>query len=99
MPCFNGIISAQQRLHLCFDFSVLFTGIDKAEKNEDVTVFHAGTRVDGNNIYTSGGRVLAVVATDKNFESAIKRANQAADIIRFEGKQFRRDIGHKALKQ
>ena len=49
-------------------------------------------------IVTSGGRVLAVVATDKDFTTAIKRANMAADIIQFEGKQYRKDIGNKAVK-
>ena len=77
----------------------LFTGIEKAEKDEQVTVFHAGTRGEDNKILTSGGRVLAVVATEKDFASAVKRANQAAGIVQFQGKQYRKDIGHKAMKQ
>ena len=64
-----------------------------------VTVFHAGTRrnYDGE-LLTNGGRVLNVVAKGDSFEEARERAYEACDLINFEGKMFRHDIGKKALQ-
>ncbi|MBI3375747.1 MAG: phosphoribosylamine--glycine ligase [Betaproteobacteria bacterium] len=61
-------------------------------------VFHAGTRLDGNNLVTSGGRVLCVTALGDNLRIAQKRAYETVDAIRFEGMQCRRDIGFRALR-
>lgn len=58
-----------------------------------VEVFHAGTRMEGDQLVTSGGRVLAVTATDGDFARARSRSRAAAGAIRFEGRRFRRDIG------
>jgi len=72
-------------------------GLDRAAALDDVLVFHAGTKVDGDRIVTSGGRVLTVVGRGATFEAAMKRAYDAVDVIHFEGMQCRRDIGRKAL--
>ncbi len=73
-------------------------GIDEAEAIEGVTVFHAGTSLnhDGE-LVTAGGRVLNVVALGKTFEEAREKAYDAVELINFEGKQFRQDIGRRAL--
>jgi phosphoribosylamine--glycine ligase len=63
----------------------------------DVTVFHAGTARRGADVVTAGGRVLTVVATGPDYRAAIDRAYQAVSLISFEGMQYRRDIGRKAL--
>ena len=64
-----------------------------------VTVFHAGTRrnYDGE-LLTNGGRVLNVVAKGDSFEEARERAYEACNLINFEGKMYRHDIGKKALQ-
>ena len=62
-------------------------------------VFHAGVKQRGADLVTSGGRVLTVVATAPSFEIAIARAYEAASKIHFDGMQFRRDIGQKALRR
>lgn len=69
-------------------------GVDEAEQLPGVTVFHAGTtfNADGE-LVTSGGRVLNVVAMGDSFEEARERAYEAVDLINFEGKQYRTDIG------
>ena len=74
-------------------------GIDEAEALDGVSVFHAGTshNADGE-LVTAGGRVLNVVALGKTFEEARERAYAACDLISFEGKQFRTDIGAKAAR-
>ena len=68
------------------------TGLTEAAALDDVQVFHAGTRMTGNVIATSGGRVLAITALGENVESARAQAYQAVSRIHFEGCHYRRDI-------
>ena len=64
---------------------------------EDCRVFHAGTALEGRDVVVSGGRVLAVTALGGNVSAAQRRAYEMVEKIRFEGMQYRRDIGHRAL--
>jgi len=66
---------------------------------EDCRVFHAGTRLNDGTLVTSGGRVLCVTALGDNLRAARGRAYEAVERIRFDGMQYRRDIGHRALKK
>ena len=61
-------------------------------------VFHAGTALRGNALVTAGGRVLTVVGRGSGFDEAIARAYEGVSKIHFEGMQYRRDIGRKALQ-
>ena len=61
-------------------------------------VFHAGTVERDKSIVVNGGRVLAVTALGDSLRTAQRAAYDAADRIRFDGMQYRRDIGHRALK-
>ena len=81
-----------------YDVGREITGLDKAADLPGVLVFHAGVRREGGRLMTSGGRVLNVVGLGDTLESALDRAYQAAEKINFQGKQYRRDIGHRALK-
>jgi phosphoribosylamine--glycine ligase len=65
----------------------------------DCRVFHAGTRAEGGNLVTSAGRVLCVTALGDNLRAARGRAYAAVERIRFDGMQYRKDIGHRALKK
>jgi len=69
------------------------TGVEEAERVEGVTVFHAGTARKGGQLVTAGGRVLNVVALADTPDLARDRAYAAADLIDFDGKTLRRDIG------
>ncbi|MFO0836821.1 MAG: phosphoribosylamine--glycine ligase [Phycisphaerales bacterium] len=72
----------------------IITGLDQAEKLPGVSVFHAGTkRNEKGQIVTSGGRVLGVTALGIDLPDARRRAYEAADLITFDGKVMRRDIG------
>ncbi|MBM3346191.1 MAG: phosphoribosylamine--glycine ligase [Betaproteobacteria bacterium] len=71
------------------------TGIP--EGTEDCKVFHAGTQLNGNEVLTAGGRVLCVTALGDSTKMAQRRAYQAVEGIRFDGMQFRSDIGHRAV--
>jgi phosphoribosylamine--glycine ligase len=66
---------------------------------EDCRVFHAGTRLEGKELVTSGGRVLCVTALGDSVRMARTRAYEAVDRIRFDGMQYRKDIGHRAIKR
>ncbi len=65
----------------------------------DCRVFQAGTRAAGKDLVTSGGRVLCVTALGDNLRAARSRAYEAVERIRFDGMQYRKDIGHRALKK
>ncbi len=75
----------------------VITGLDAAARVPNVTLFHAGTARRGNEIVTAGGRVLSVVATGPDYKAAIDCAYEAVSLIHFDGVQYRRDIGRKAL--
>ena len=67
--------------------------------SEDCRVFHAGSRLEGARLVTSGGRVLCVTALGDSLRVARQRAYAAAEGIRFEGMQFRHDIGERGLRR
>ncbi len=60
---------------------------------DDAVVYHAGTKLDGERVLVSGGRVLGVTALGETLESARERAYGVVDRVQFDGAQFRRDIG------
>lgn len=72
-------------------------GLDKMDS--DIIVFHAGTKMKGNQPVTSGGRVLGVTARGDDIRSAIKKVYAAVGRITFDGAYYRKDIGHRALKR
>lgn len=74
-------------------------GLLDASKIKDVVVFHAGTSSENGKIFTSGGRVLGVTGLGKDIRSARDAAYRTVEKIRFEGMQYRRDIGDKAIKK
>lgn len=65
----------------------------EAAKPRGVITFHAGTKREGDQLQTSGGRVLAVTGLGKNLGEAISKSQKAAEEINYRGKYFRRDIG------
>jgi phosphoribosylamine--glycine ligase len=73
------------------------TGIEEAERVEGVSVFHAGTKREAGKLVTAGGRVLGVTAVGDDLKQARDRAYRACDLIHFEGKTLRRDIGAASL--
>ncbi len=65
---------------------------------EDCMVFHAATKLDGDEVKTTGGRVLCVTALGDSVKMARDRVYEAIDGIHFDGRQYRSDIGWRALK-
>ena len=66
---------------------------------DDFHVFHAGTALKDGKVVTNGGRVLCVTALGDKVKIAAERAYEVADKIRFDGMQFRKDIGHRAFNR
>lgn len=69
------------------------TGIAEAQKIEGITIFHAGTRIENDKIFTAGGRVLNVCACEDNLPQTMKKIYSAVSKIEFKGMHYRKDIG------
>ena len=74
-------------------------GLEEARRISDVTVYHAGTRWEDGRVYTAGGRILNVTAIGPTLSEALEKAYFVAEMIDFEGKDYRRDIGQKGLRK
>jgi phosphoribosylamine---glycine ligase len=73
-------------------------GLERTDSLEDITVFHAGTALKDGRIVTSGGRVLGIAAIGSEVKNAQSKAYEAIKNIHFDGMNYRKDIGNKALK-
>ena len=74
------------------------TGLDEIKKREDIVVFHAGTASKDGKFVTNGGRVLGITGLGKDLDEAIKIAYEGVEVVDFEKKHFRHDIGIKIYK-
>jgi phosphoribosylamine---glycine ligase len=74
-------------------------GLDAVACMENVILFHAGTRREGEEWLTNGGRVLGVTALGNDLEGSVERAYEAVSKIHFDGMMFRKDIAHRALRR
>lgn len=77
----------------------VITGLERIEKQQGIVAFHAGTRLEGTQLVSSGGRVLGITAVRSSgtIAETIRDAYAAVAQVRFEGMHYRRDIGHRAL--
>ena len=73
----------------------VITGIADAEKQDDIVVFHAGTKQEGGTYVTAGGRVLYITATGATLDEALIKAYKGVEAIQFDGMQYRTDIGRR----
>jgi phosphoribosylamine---glycine ligase len=96
--CLAGVVLASRGYPESSESGQAIEGIGEAEAIPGVSVFHAGTAQRGSQTVTAGGRVLTVVGRGADFTEAISRAYTGVLHIRFEGMQYRHDIGRKALK-
>jgi phosphoribosylamine--glycine ligase len=75
----------------------VITGTEQAEATPETRVIHAGTKLANGNLVTAGGRVLSVTSRGSSLREAADRAYSAVSRIQFDGMQYRRDIGARAL--
>jgi phosphoribosylamine-glycine ligase len=94
-----GVVIASRGYPDSSDTGQTIHGIADAEQLPGVAIYHAGTAIKDGHLVTAGGRVLTVVSCDATFPGAIARAYAGVEKIRFDGMQFRRDIGRKAVDE
>ncbi|GAB4347104.1 MAG: phosphoribosylamine--glycine ligase [Candidatus Abyssubacteria bacterium] len=75
------------------------TGLEDASRIPGAMVFHAGTAFRNGKVVTNGGRVIGATALGKDIPAAIESAYRCAEVIRYENKYYRTDIGKKALRR
>ncbi len=75
----------------------VISGLDEANEDSSAKVFHAGTKLDGDQVVTSGGRVLCAVALGESVAQAQRRAYSLAEGITWKDVYSRSDIGHRAI--
>ena len=69
----------------------VITGLDKVD--EDIVIFHSGTKIINNKLVTNGGRVIGISAKGNSLEEASKKVYENIEKIKFEGMHYRTDIG------
>ena len=94
-----GVVMASKGYPGKYETGFEITGIEEAEKDPDVVVFHAGTDIKNGKLVTSGGRVLTVTAVGDTLKEAKEKAYRAVEKIHFEGAHYRKDIGDKGIKR
>ncbi|MEK7581882.1 MAG: phosphoribosylamine--glycine ligase [Patescibacteria group bacterium] len=74
----------------------VINGLNSIE-NKNIKIFHAGTKLKGDEVITSGGRVLGVTATTSSLKEALAKSYKAIKSVSFEGIKYRKDIGAKSI--
>ncbi len=92
-----GVVIATQGYPTHPRYNDIITGVDTVF-NSKVKVFHAGSTLKNDKLYTSGGRVLCVVALDEDLEQAKQKVYNAINKINIDGMQYRTDIAHRAFE-
>jgi phosphoribosylamine--glycine ligase len=95
--CAVGVVLASRGYPSTSSSGQVIEGLEGAAQTPGALVFHAGTRMVDGRVVTAGGRVLTVVGRAATFDRAMASAYAAVECIRFDGMQYRRDIGRKAL--
>ena len=80
-----------------YETGLKITGLNENGQLDDVKIYHAGTKLENNEFYTSGGRVLGVTAVSDTLKSAVDKAYSAVNDIKFDKMHYRKDIGQRAL--
>lgn len=94
-----GLVLASKGYPGSYSKGMKISGINEVLDKPRYLVFHSGTAQKDEEIVTNGGRVMVVVYLGNDLITAIRQAQGAAELIQFEGKQYRKDIGHKAISK
>ena len=87
------VVLASEGYPLEYEKGKKITGFEKIKGRDDLYCFHAGTKRDGDDIVTNGGRVLGITAKAATLKDARKKAYEATKLVDFENKYMRNDIG------
>lgn len=91
------VIMASGGYPLSYPKGIEISGLDERGQLEGVTVYHAGTKLDGEKFLTNGGRVLGVTSTALTLAEALRKSYEGVKKITWEGVHYRKDIGQRAL--
>lgn len=80
-----------------YNTGIAISGLDNEGQVANATVYHSGTKLEGEQFLTAGGRVIGVTAKGDNIKSALDNAYKAVSAVQFEGAHYRKDIGANAL--
>ena len=94
-----GVVMASKGYPGKYEKGKVITGIEEAEKDPDIVVFHSGTDIKDGKLITNGGRVLTVTAIGDTLKEAKEKVYRAVEKIHFEGAHYRKDIGDKGIKR
>jgi phosphoribosylamine--glycine ligase len=94
-----GVVLASRGYPEAVESGQPISGIADASRLPGVVVYHAGTAVRDGRLVTAGGRVLTVVGSGRDYVEAVARAYAGVLLVHFDGMQYRRDIGRKALER
>ncbi len=89
------VVEASGGYPVSYEKGFEITGLDEVAKRDDIVVFHAGTALKDGKLVTNGGRVLGITGIGKDLDEARKIAYEGVEIVNFEKKHFRHDIGIK----
>jgi phosphoribosylamine---glycine ligase len=92
------VVIASQGYPEEFESGKRISGIQTAKEDKDIHVFHAGTKKQGDDFITAGGRVLNVVGSGRGIFEALSKTYNAVDKIFFDKMYYRKDIGYRATK-
>ena len=87
------VVLASDGYPVAYEKGLPITGLDEFKKHEGYYCFHAGTKFDGDQIVTNGGRVLGVTAKGATLKEARANAYKATEWVQFDNKYMRHDIG------
>ena len=94
-----GVVMANRGYPDSYEKGQRISGLDAAQRSGDVKIFHAGTRRNGNDVVTDGGRVLCAVALGDTVRGAREAVYAAIDKVTWEGAFWRTDIGYRAVQR
>ncbi|RMA96128.1 phosphoribosylamine--glycine ligase [Hydrogenothermus marinus] len=94
-----GVVMASKGYPGKYEKGFEITGIEEAEKDPDIVVFHSGTDIKDGKLVTNGGRVLTVTAVAETLKKAKEKVYKAVEKIHFKGAHYRKDIGDKGIKR
>ena len=87
---YTNVVLASKGYPESYNKGFIITGLEKINRS---IVFHAGTLLKDNTVLTNGGRVISMVSSADNFKKALKKSYESIELIDFEGKTCRKDIG------
>ena len=93
-----GVVISSNGYPESYETGKEISGLDELTGKNGIKVFHSGTYIEDQNIFTNGGRVLCVTAVGDDLSKSYENAYSAVEKINWDGKYYRKDIGFRVMK-